>query len=99
LAAAGSRVEAKTKQSIPVEDALAREASLVASARNALARGDAEGALRAVRGAEALGTARQLVPEELTVAARALRALGRDDEAHAVEARLKAGYPESALAQ
>jgi hypothetical protein len=80
------------------EDALAHEAALVDQARSALARGDARGALRAVRAAGGLRE-RQLWPEELTVEQQALRKLGRIDQADAVEADLKAQYPESALAR
>ncbi len=82
----------------PPEDALAHEAALVDQARSALARGDARGALRAVRAAGGLRE-RQLWPEELTVEQQALRKLGRIDQADAVEADLKAQYPESALAR
>jgi hypothetical protein len=82
----------------PPEDALAHEAALVDQARTALARGDARGALRAIRATGALRE-RQLLPEELTVEKQALRRLGRVDQADAVEADLKAEYPESALAR
>ncbi|MDP9033427.1 MAG: actin-related protein 2/3 complex subunit 5 family protein [Myxococcota bacterium] len=80
------------------EDALAHEASLIGQARSALARGDAQSALRAIRAAGALPS-RQLVPEELAVEARALRSLGRSTEARDVGEMLKAQYPESALAR
>ena len=82
----------------PAEDSLTREASLVAEARGALGRGDAPGALRAVRAAKALPS-RLLEPEELAVEAQALRALGRDDEAKGVDGNLRSHYPESALAR
>jgi hypothetical protein len=80
------------------EDSLTREASLVAEARGALGRGDAQGALRAVRAARALPS-RKLEPEELAVEAQALRALGRDDEAKGVDVTLRSHYPDSALAR
>ena len=80
------------------DDALAREASLVDAARNALARGDAREALRAIRATRALPE-RQLLPEELTVEGQALRMVGRGDQAAAVEADLKSRYPDSALAR
>jgi hypothetical protein len=79
-------------------DDLAREASLLASARGSLGRGDAAGALRSVHATLGLRH-RELVPEELALEAQALRALGRDDEAAAVEANLRARFPESALAR
>jgi hypothetical protein len=77
---------------------LAREASLLGSARAALVRGDADAALRAVHATLGVRN-RQLVPEELALEAQALRALGRGDEAAAVESRLRARFPESALAR
>ncbi len=80
------------------EDALAREAAWLDQARSALARGDARTALRAARTARSLPGG-QLLPEELTVEQQALRKLGRIDQADAVEADLKAQYPESALAR
>jgi hypothetical protein len=79
-------------------DALAREASLVAEARAALARGDAQSALRMVRTARSLPTP-QLVPEELAVERQALRMLGSADEARGVEQTLRTSYPDSALAR
>jgi hypothetical protein len=79
-------------------DALAQEASLVAQARAALVRGDPRLALQAIQTARTLPS-RQLVPEELTVEAQALRALGREDDANQADAVLKARYPESALAR
>jgi hypothetical protein len=82
----------------PDPDPLAREASLVADARNALARNAPHAALRAVRATRAIAH-RQLIPEELSVEAQALRALGRTHEADAIEAVLRSRYPESALAR
>jgi predicted lipid-binding transport protein (Tim44 family) len=80
------------------EDALAREASLVAEARSALGRGDPRTALRVIRSARALPS-RQLVPEELAVEEHALRALGRSDEANGIDVQLRLEYPEAALAR
>lgn len=80
------------------DDALTREASLVAGARTALASGSAEEALRLVRAARAMPSP-QLVPEELTVEAQALRSLGKADEARGVDATLHAQFPDSALAR
>jgi hypothetical protein len=80
------------------EDALAREAAWLDQARSALARGDARAALHAARIARSL-PAGQLLPEELTVEQQALRKLGKIDQADAVEANLKAQYPDSALAR
>ncbi len=77
-------------------DTLAREASSLAEARGALARHDAVMALQIVRGLRAL-PGRQLVPEELAVEAQALRGLGLDDDASAVEARLRVRFPDSVL--
>jgi hypothetical protein len=44
-------------------------------------------------------SARQLVPEELAVEAQALRALGRERQARALDDLVRARYPESALAR
>ncbi len=78
-------------------DALAREASLVVRAREALGRGDPRAALRAIHAARTLPS-HQLRPEELAVEARALRALGREDQAKDVDSTLRKRFPESALA-
>ena len=75
-----------------------REASLVAEARSALARGDAAAALRAVRAARQLPS-HLLEPEELSLEAQALRALGLAAEATAVDGTLKGKYPDHALAR
>jgi hypothetical protein len=80
------------------DDALAREASLVVEAREALGRGDPQSALRAIRAARMLPS-HQLGPEELAVEARALRALGKDDQAKDVDSTLRKRFPESALAR
>jgi hypothetical protein len=70
----------------------------VAGARAALANGNAEEALRLVRSARGMPSP-QLVPEELTVEAQALRSLGRADDARSVDATLHSQYPDSALAR
>jgi hypothetical protein len=80
------------------DDALDREAALVAQAHAALLKGDPASALRHVHAARALPSA-ELAPEELSIEARALRALGRTGEADAADAKLRAAYPGSALAQ
>jgi hypothetical protein len=80
------------------DDSLTREASLVASARAALSSGNAEEALRLVRSARSMPSP-QLVPEELTVEAQALRSLGKADDARSVDATLHSQYPDSALAR
>jgi hypothetical protein len=80
------------------DDALTREASLVAAARTALSGGNAEEALRLVRAARSMASP-QLVPEELTVEAQALRSLGKADEARGVDATLHSQFPDSALAR
>jgi hypothetical protein len=94
----GTAGAAHVRRSIPPEDALAREVALLDQARSALSRGDARAALRAVRAARDLPGG-QLLPEELTVQKQALRSLGRIEQADAVEADLRAQYPESALAR
>ena len=81
-----------------VEDSLMREASLVAEARGALARGDAAGALRSLRAAESLAQ-RQLEPEELALESQALRATGKSDEAKTVGSALKTRFPDHALSR
>jgi hypothetical protein len=78
------------------DDALAREASLLAEARNALAKRDALSALQIIRGLRSMPT-RQLIPEELAVEAQALRSLGLEDDANAVDTALRARFPDSVL--
>jgi hypothetical protein len=81
----------------PTDDVLlAHETALVVDARAALARGDGQGALRAIRAARALPSHR-LAPEELSVEAQALRALGREDDARDADSMLRKQFPESAL--
>lgn len=80
----------------PSDDALAREASLLASARSALSRSDALSALVMVRRLRAL-PAGQLKPEELAVEAQALRALGLNSDADQVDSTLRTRFPDSVL--
>jgi hypothetical protein len=77
---------------------LAEEARLLTEARAALVRGDAARALTLVQGTRRLST-RALEPEELGLEARALRALGRADDAAATELVLRRRYPSHALAR
>ena len=79
-------------------DRLAHEARMVAEARGALHRGEPETALRIVRAARAQHGAR-LVPEELTVEAQALRAMGDEAGAARAEAELAGKFPEQDLGQ
>ena len=79
-------------------DTLGREAELVAEARGAVVRGEPDAALSAIHAAQAL-RAHALAPEELSLEVRALRALGRDDEANDAEDRLRTQYPDHALAR
>lgn len=80
------------------ESDLAEEARLVTDARAALVAGDPARALALVRSTKRLAT-RALEPEELGLEARALRALGRADDAAATELRLKSRFPGHALAR
>ncbi|WP_394843727.1 hypothetical protein LZC95_42595 [Pendulispora brunnea] len=79
------------------DDTLLREASLVSEARSALLRGDPQTALVSVQAARREG--RNLEPEELSIEARALRALGRDPEATQLDTTLRSRYPNHALAR
>ena len=78
--------------------ALAEEARLVTEARRALLEGTPERALALVRSCARLPV-RALEPEELGLEARALRALGRTDDAVAAELRLRQRFPGHALAR
>ena len=78
--------------------ALAEEARLVTEARTALVRGEPERALVLARSTRRLAV-RVLEPEELGLEARALRALGRADEALAAELTLKSLFPSHALSR
>jgi hypothetical protein len=98
--ATGAAKQASTA-SVPAddgEDALMREASLVAEARSALRRGDPSAALSAIRAARKLPS-HQLVPEEMALEAQALRGLGRGTEANGVGNALRDQYPDHALAR
>jgi hypothetical protein len=97
-ATGGEHGHAPIASAPPSDGALAREASLLAGARRALAHGDALSALQIVRKLRAL-PAGQLVPEELAVEVQALRALGRNDDANEVEASLRIRFPDSVLAR
>jgi hypothetical protein len=81
-----------------LDDSLAREAELVAEARGAVVRGQPAAALSAIRAAQAL-PGHALEPEELSLEVRALRALGEIDAANAADARLRAEFPDNALAR
>ena len=82
----------------PASSDLAEEARLVTAGRSALVAGDPTRALALVQATRTLG-ARALEPEELSLEARALRALGRADDAAATEHVLRRRYPGSALAR
>ena len=77
---------------------LAEEARLVTEARSALVGGEPDRALTLLRKTHRFAN-RALEPEELSLEARALRALGRVDEAAATELKLKARFPSHALAR
>jgi len=77
------------------EDSLWREESLILEARGALRRGNPEAALASLDAAHRVGS-HQMEPEELSVRAKTLRALGRDAEADEVSSLLKARYPDQA---
>jgi hypothetical protein len=77
---------------------LAEEARLVTEARAALVRGEPARALVLVRSTSRL-PARALEPEELVLETRALRALGRADEALAAELTLRRRFPGHALSR
>jgi hypothetical protein len=91
-------IVAPKARTVPAGDSLSREVALVAEARGELLRGDATRALSTIRVARSLKV-RQLEPEELSVEIRALRALNRTDEADRVDAKLRADFPEHALAR
>jgi len=80
------------------EDPLVREARLVAEARGALLRGDPSQALKILRVARSTPNP-GLEPEELALQARALRELGSNAEADAVEKDLARRFPENSLAR
>ena len=80
------------------EDTLMRESALVGEARGALMRGDSKAALAALKATKTLKH-RELEPEELSLEAKALRAMGRDGDAASLEIVLKSRYPDHALAR
>jgi hypothetical protein len=81
---------------VSLEDSLSRESALVHEARGANKRGDPEGALALLEAARRVGT-NKLEPEELSLRARVLRALGRDAEALQADELLRTRYPDQAL--
>lgn len=97
-AAAAPPVAASTVAPVDTASGLAEEARLVTEARAALVQGDAARALALVSATKRIAN-RSLEPEELGLEARALRALGRADEAAATELLLKRRFPDSALAR
>jgi hypothetical protein len=78
------------------QDRLAGEARMVREARGALHRGDPDLALRIVRAARTQPGAR-MVPEELTVEAQVLRAMGDEAGAKQVDADLANRFPAHTL--
>ncbi|MDB4936740.1 MAG: hypothetical protein JWP87_3712 [Labilithrix sp.] len=94
---AASSALANASAASPAGD-LAEEARLVTAARTSLMTGDATRALSLLQATRKLST-RSLEPEELGLEARALRALGRADEAAATELVLRRRYPDHALAR
>jgi hypothetical protein len=92
------RTSTHTVAAVSERDRLAQEARMVSEARGALLRGEPETALRIVRAAKSQHGAR-LVPEELTVEAQALRAMGDEAGAARAEAELAGKFPEQDLAQ
>jgi hypothetical protein len=97
-AVAHDRTAAAVAPSASPADDLAEEARLLTDARTALMHGDAARALALVQATRRLGT-RALEPEEMGLEARALRALGRADDAAATELVLRRRYPAHALAK
>jgi hypothetical protein len=96
---AGEGVAAhKAPRAADEASALAEEARLVTEARAALVRGEPESALALARTTHRLAV-RALEPEELALEARALRALGRTDEALATELTLRRRFPSHALSR
>jgi hypothetical protein len=91
------RIEAPTTSQDDAS-ALAEEARLITEARAALVRGEPEHALASVRNTHRLSV-RALEPEELALEGRALRALGRTDEALATELNLRRRFPSHSLSR
>ncbi|MEO8796275.1 MAG: hypothetical protein ABI551_00185 [Polyangiaceae bacterium] len=93
---AASTTPKTTTSNDSLDGLLSKEVGLVAEARRELLLGDAAAALKSVRAARSL-EARQLEPEEMSLEARALRALARDVEAAKVENQLRSSYPDTTL--
>ncbi len=93
---AASTTPKTTTSNDSLDGLLSKEVGLVAEARRELLLGDATAALKSVRTARSL-EARQLEPEEMSLEARALRALGRDVDAAKVENQLRSSYPDTTL--
>lgn len=90
----------RAPEAAPVENAaseLDEEARLVTEARSAMVTGQPAHALALVEATRRLSI-RVLEPEELSIEVRALRGLGRDDEAAEAERVLRRRYPDHALA-
>lgn len=79
------------------DDALARERSLLDMGRTALARGDADAALAAVRSLEREAPHGQLVEEREVLAIQSLLTANRHAEAQARATRFRTTYPSSPL--
>ncbi len=79
------------------DDGLMQEATLVSEARAAILGGRGDAALDALDRATRSGS-RALEPEAMALRVRALRLLGRNEEAERVERTLSARFPESFLA-
>ncbi|MGO8999090.1 MAG: hypothetical protein ACLQVI_37665 [Polyangiaceae bacterium] len=97
-AAATAHAKRSPMHARPIDDSLEREAELVAEARGAVVRGQPEAALSAIHAAQAL-PGHALEPEELSLEVRALRAMGELDAANAADAKLRARFPDHALAR
>ena len=80
------------------QDVLMHEAALIGQARTAIVQGRPAAALDALDAAER-DSSHSLEPEELSLRVRALRALGRADEASQVEETLRVRYPDSFLSR
>jgi len=80
------------------QDALTREVALVSEARTELLKGRASAAIELLDASGRNGS-HSLEPEALSLRARALRSLGREEEAVRVEESLKARFPEHFLAR
>lgn len=96
-AAASTTPTRVTRSAVGASD-LTEEARLVTAARHALLAGD-PGAALALMQSTHKWSSRSLEPEELGLEARALRALGRADEAAETELLLRRRYPDHALAR